>query len=73
MNSLFVSEDLVGYLMAGALGIASILFLLILASLIYHWHYYGISKILRLTLLVIFTTVGILLLLSAGGILIDFL
>jgi hypothetical protein len=55
-------------------GIAALLalgFILVVASLIYHWHYYGISKAHRTILMTVFVVVGLVLILAAFGLLIQ--
>ena len=55
------------YLLWLIVGVMTIVFLVAFASLLYHWHYYGIGFFKRWLLIVIFGGVGAALVVSAYG------
>ena len=55
------------YLLMLIVGVMTLIFLVSLASLIYHWHYYGVGFFKRWLLLGIFGGVGLALVISAYG------
>lgn len=55
----------------GLFALIVIAFIVVTASLIYHWHYYGVSRARRVTLMTVFISVGLLLFMSAFGLLMN--
>jgi hypothetical protein len=55
------------YILIAISVVMSILFLVAFASLLYHWHYYGIGFFRRWVLIAIFGGIGLALVVSAFG------
>ena len=55
------------YILMIIVGALAVFFIVAFASLIYHWHYYGIGFFRRWTLIAVFGGVGLALIISAIG------
>jgi hypothetical protein len=60
-------SDIFSYLLMAVAGAMTLVFVVTFASLIYHWHYYGIGFFRRWVLITVFGGVGLALVISAYG------
>lgn len=67
------STDVISLLLKLIVGALTVVFLMAFASLIYHWHYYGIGFFRRWTLIAVFGGVGLALILAAYGLMFNLL
>lgn len=72
MNFQLVTDILNGssifsYLLMLVVGVLTLIFLITSASLLYHWHYYGIGFFRRWILIAVFGGIGLALLVASYG------
>lgn len=72
MNFQFITDimsgsDIFSYVLMLIVGVMTLIFLVIFASLLYHWHYYGIGFFKRWILIAIFGGIGFALLAASYG------
>ena len=68
-----LTGDIFGGVISIVLIITGVVFLVVSASLIYHWHYYGISVIRRTFIIVLFLGVSFVLYMAAWGLALEYI
>jgi hypothetical protein len=67
ISDILSGSDIFSYVLMLVVGVMTLVFLVIFASLLYHWNYYGIGFFRRWILVALFGGVGLALLISSYG------